>query len=519
MKKILLIFLCSIITTTRLFAQQNGCLKQMFLDNYENAFNWGTNIRNFITSSVSCYNPLPPSGTQGTISVSGGRVNFTKVTGGHENRIVRSLGTIVDKNFELKFELNVQQESGTGCFFFPAVLTSHSNPEPTYITPITACNNYSIMDEIAISCGSATNNTNLQLGIQLLDNGTRTFYQGIPINYNSIVYVSLKIYGNAMGTLYAYSDPARTVLINQISFSIPSTINNLAYLQHSIASGGGSTRVSTAWVDNVQICEIARQCCQANLVGEKAICNAVDTIKANQQYTLNGSVEKPGFKVLPSDVSYTSDGNNLVINNWGPIISAPKMVKIIDTFICEGNVVYDTNLLYVYPKVDASFSITGLGSNGNLITSFTAQGIGGPIGTVHQWDIKEWDPVTNTDITPKGIRNTIWLVANSTGIPPVSFIALGSAAGTPWPSANNYSGVITNSQYPNGCFPDLVLGKFYSIGHIIYFDNGLCPYVGKRNIIYITNNMIKQLGDPGDAKYKTELKTIDLKIKTIKIKG
>jgi Secretion system C-terminal sorting domain len=457
MKRKILSTLLAALMFTCTFSQNTSC--DTF--KYDNPADWPWTITNYITSSCASYLPLPSSFPTGTISVGGGRVNFTNVRGAHENRILKNLGRTFDQNFELNFDLNIARSQNAPAGIMPVALTSDFWPEQTFVTPITACNVFSNMDEIAVYCVSDVSfpYNNLRLGVQILDNGTRTVPAStITINYNVTNYVTLRVYSNGSGRLFVYSNPARTVLIGQtLCFTIPKTVKGLTFLQHSALSGAGYIRTTNGWVDNTQICEKEKPCCKIKLNGPTVICNPTGAYT----YTLTGDVSNPVFSVAApaNGVTFTQSGNTVTITNWGPITTAPKIVQLVVTSVCECNRITDTLNIYVHPVLNTNFNIFNLGSSGSDLTDFQAISTYAMPGTYRYWSIFN----SNASASELSLARPVEWYSGAT--------------------ASTFNVYHILSGYPN-----LTVGNFYLIKHVMGFNNGLCGTRQSYRLIYISAN-------------------------------
>lgn len=480
---------------------QNDC----FNETYETTNSWDLTKRNYF-SATACptYNPLPVGSPQGSITINNGRVNFNQVRGAHENRIFKNLGTAFDTDFEVNFEFNLSAPlpGTTGTGIIPIALTSDWKYEPTYEAPTTAgkCGKYSPMDIIALNCYNQANTQGQSsLALQIIDDGVlvpAVSNNSIVLQqYNTTYYITLKVFGNGIGSLAVYTDSERKNQIRngEICFNVPQTVNGLTYLQHSTSSAAGSSRITTAWIDNTKICKTQKSCCQISLKGENVFCNASTE---NAVFTLSGSgnLANSRIEILPNDVEQSRNGNTLTITRWGQITSAPKKYTITSkTNSCECGEIKDVKIIYVYPKLETSFDVNSVGSLGNMLTDFNTVSNFIMPGASHQWEIYLSNNNANQGVR---VRDPEWYNANSSNT-----FKIYTQATNPL-----VTHIYEQSQNP---YPNLMAGSYYLIKHVMFFDSGLCNnYPQSMRLIYISNNFrVSNIGEVNEPDFKNKLAT------------
>jgi hypothetical protein len=488
--------------------QPEGC---MLTDaDYNNPGNWGWITRSYFSTPSLCpYTPLPPSLPMGTISVSGGRVNFVNVRDACENRLIRNLGTPLDRGFEIKFDMRVATPTpgAAGVGIIPVALIPTwqydlMNRDPTHL-----CNQRPPMDEIAITCTSdlVAPWNNLTLGMYVLDNGVQLSMPSINIDaigYNNTAFVTLTIYPNGNGQLNVYGDPARTKLINRGSacFTIPPTVVDLTYIAHSTMSAMPYTRLTNAWVDNVSVCKKPRSCCSIDIAGNSFLCNVQKGVTGT--YTLSGDFDfnAASISISPSDVTFVRNGNQVTITNWGAITAAPKIVTLtVNASSCECGNVSTFKKIYVYPKLDTRFDIRNAGVTGSLYNDFQVVPVFVMPGVTRQWEIFLSDAAYNPI---SRVRDPEWATAGAAN----TFNVYTQASN---PLVTHYFGGVTPP------YPDLLRNNFYLIKQVLTFDDGICTdYAQSLGVLFISSNFrVFYLGDPTEKDFKARAAEV---LKTVK---
>lgn len=460
--------------------------------NYNTAAGWSPNIRN-VYSATTCTGSTPVTTphttvpTIGSIAVntSTGRVEFTNVRSAHESRISYPLGTTTyDQNYTVDFDFNVSSILFTGPSVYLVGLTAQ-NKNLFYDIPMITCGAAPVMDALAIGCTSAANGNFPYIFADTWDEGVRvtTNTATIPIAYNTTYYARTRVYNNGMGELFLYSNQPRTILVGRICFSIPTTINQLSFLQHAIHSGGGTARETTAWVDNTDITQNSSlECCNILINGPNVICYD-PSHPITQNYTVTTTGTGVSYSVSPSDVGYTVNSNgSITINNWGTMPSAnPKVITITATAICQCEEISTTKTIYLYKDLDASFNIVGLSSSGGNLSNFSAVSTAGSSTTLHQWEI---------------------MSSNSSSVP-------GALVRPVYTSTGTGSTFSVNSSTPT----QLVTGAYYLVRHTMSNQSGLCGPAVSTRLIFISSGMklidLGEISESGFTKDEIERKVED----------
>jgi len=477
MKKLHFLVLLASLAIANVSGQNPGQLDPN-CQNYASPSGFAT-TRNLITVGSSCttYGPwagptlpnisiLPGGAGFGTAcpNVNLGYVDFNNVAGAHENRLVKSLGTAYDKNFQLDFNLIVTS-TGTGNAFFPVLLSS-SNTEPNFNSWSTSgCPVVTTMDELMVSVNTplpASSAANPTLSVIVRDNGVNVVNgTSFILTYGTPYYCSVRVFDNANGELQVFSDCRRTNLVYKECFKFPKTVKALTTLQHSINSGGGFSRRSSGKVADVCVKTVKFDCCQMSISGPKVICEATNTTPAGPTatYSVSAGSDVSGISLTcttPGVSFMTNPDGSITITNWGTFTTAPKVITITAKGTCHCVEITETIDVYVHPKLNPNFNFSGLGTTGANLTNFTLVPFGPSMpGVADYWEIFNSD----SSGSQYGIvRGTIWstvvnVTINSAAIPSVQ--------------------------------PQLLAGTYYLVKHVMYFRDGLCDITVKNGLLYV----------------------------------
>ena len=475
MKKIILLLLFALLSIANVSAQDQGQLDPN-CQNYSNPSGFGTAI-NLVTVGSLCTTYLPWSGPAiPSISilpgaagfdstcpnVNSGYVNFDNVAGAHENRLVKSLGTAYDKNFQLNFNLIVTN-SQTGNGFYPVLLSS-GNTDPNFNFYVSACPVATTMDELIVSCTtpSASSAASPTLSVIVRDNGVNVVNTtSFSLTYGTPYYCSIKVFGNGKAEIQVYSDCRKTILLYKECFSFPSSVKALTFLQHSINSLGGLSRRSSGKVADVCLKTVKYDCCQMSISGPNVICDATTSSATgaggpSATYSVSAGSEVSGIVLncTTPGVSFVTNANgSITITNWGTFTTAPKVVTITATATCHCVAITETINVYVHPKLNPNFNFSGLGNTGTFLNNFTLTPVATIMGgVIHQWEIYNSDASGSQIGT--AVRGPFW----NTGAP-----------------------LLINSATPT----QMLAGQFYMVKHGMYFTNKLCEWTEKRGLLYV----------------------------------
>lgn len=182
----------------------------------------------------------------GIVTITGGVISGWGAGGSSvaDNRLTHDLGTpLSDSSWKMEFEYR----------FTASIIPSHPI---MYITdkdqdPDATSDN----DVLGISHGTAVN----QLKMLFVDNGdiggSGTSSSGIPISSSTTYFVRLERVSTTLAKLSVFSDSGFTnhIAFSPVTFTIPSTVDGLQYVQSSNGSQAGSSRTLTGTLDNLVI--------------------------------------------------------------------------------------------------------------------------------------------------------------------------------------------------------------------------------------------------------------------------
>jgi PKD-like domain len=470
---------------------------------YESGAGWNTDRHLF---TISCSPSLSfLTGTQGNHSFSG-QLKLDNIQDASMNRVYRSFTPILGNSFIAEVEARIKNPSNSFIGYFLMALTQFDTAPFTDFT--SSCSSTPTTNNaIILNVDNASNGAPMRISVISKYGSTAVITQtGFVMSSDVTYYFRLIRESASKLTFEVFSDANRAnLLFRKSCIDIDPRIAGLKTIQHANNPGGGYLRTATGYIDNVCInANPDLTCCTPKITGNNTICE--ETTPAIFQVN---AVEGNTYTwILPSDVTYTANATNsqITITNWGTVTQIPKQVDIKVKMYCHCDSFIVSYPVYVYPKRDPSFSIIGLGTSGPLLSNFSAQGNSGATGTINHWEIREWNAVSNTEATVNPLRNIVWQTSTLPfGISSASFVALGSAAGAPWPNAAAYSPNVTTGNQ----FLDLQAGKFYIIKHGMYYEGGTCDWRGSSRVIYIGSNLkIINLGEANSAEYKKNLEIL-----------
>jgi hypothetical protein len=421
------------------FLFMQGVFSYSQLDNYSATGAWGLNIASTYTPLAGCgvtaataFQPL------GSYTIASNRLNINDVRGACINRIAKPLGTIYDTQFNMDFDFNLAS-SGTGIGSF-LILLSSQNLNPSYAFPMTTCVANNIMDMIGVSVGSPAADlpNNPVVSITVMDNGVNTITNGINIAYGTTYFASVRVFNNGFGEFLLFTDSGRTQLFGSFCFDVPSTVTGLAFMQHSTSSAASRWRVTRGWLDNSNVYRTNNECCAINITGPQFICG-LDS--ATFGVTTTGI--SPEFHVPPGITFIENANGTITVTDWGTVPSAPTIIPITATSICQCDTIRTSYNVFVYPP--ATFEIVGLGTSGTQLTNFSAVSGSTPTGTTHTWELY----LSNSS------KALVSLIRG-----PVTLTSSGSGA--------------TFNINATSPLPVLLKNTYYIIRHTVTYPDGVC---------------------------------------------
>ena len=323
--------------------------------NYSNNTGWmsATSYFDAESANLNCsLNPLGTGSTTGSITINSGEVEYNEVHGAQENRISVFLGSFYDQQFALDFDFEATSTSEGKAIYLAALTSQNMNPQ--LAIPMTTCAAPPNMDEIGVRLTTTDPYSpgGLYVSATVYDNGTNLSPSNtIPLSYSTVYYARLKVYGNARGELFIYSNSNRTALVGNFCFEVPWSVRGLRFLQHATVSLAGPSRKTTAKVDNTSIYTTSEPCC---------------VLTWNGSLNYFGSRYEPGiFELIGEDVtekhvnldeyadmSYIfSESGVLSVTDWGELNEAMglKQVAMLGTGKCRCEVLTTVKDVYIGP--------------------------------------------------------------------------------------------------------------------------------------------------------------------------
>ncbi|AEA42409.1 T9SS type A sorting domain-containing protein [Fluviicola taffensis] len=249
------VFVAIILTGLPLIGSAQCSSTPDFYDDYSSSTGW---------TSVDKTNHTP------YVTIGSGTMNYTNVSGGREQRIVKALPFTLANAFVAGCKINLSGGNAPSHL----VMSFTENNNDTWYTQtgqLTECSAFSgtITNQDALFCyiGDPSSpfstfccpqNNNWQIyvgykdGTTLLNNASTGI--SIPNAYTDY-YVRLQRTDNWGGIISIFSDAAMTTHItgSPQCFSMPTTVQNLQYVQHGVATGGNCRRKLSMQLDDLKI--------------------------------------------------------------------------------------------------------------------------------------------------------------------------------------------------------------------------------------------------------------------------
>lgn len=257
----------------------------------------------------------------GTLSVTGGVVNYDNVNDANDTRIWRDIGAPVsDESWTAEFEFT---PTAIGMAGVPRVghviwaLTSGTNAPFNDTFEHCIAND---QDGIMVWYLSEYYPSDPTTGFYIYAKNELVYVNtAVGDNINALpgqtYYLRFSRMSSGYVSLQVYLDPARTDLLGEINcFEIPDNITNLHYLQHGNAPWGYYMRVLTGTLDNT--CIINNAAGGISLTGPVSVC-AGETA----EYVVTGSDVSDWD--IPTEITYTVvDASTIIVEDWGGLTTA-----------------------------------------------------------------------------------------------------------------------------------------------------------------------------------------------------
>ncbi len=428
MKKVLLLT-CTILLA---FSAQSQC---DFSYDYANQTGW---------TLVDLTNNGTFTGTA-RVNISNGTFNFNNAPDGNNDiRGFTDLGTSLCESWIAEFDLII---TGTGTTrnrvigHIPLSLTAN-NLSPFFNVNGAATDNDAIGVQIADGQGAGTSDMNIR---PYYKDGTAFTVltdcsELIALNVN--YHVTLERINNTNGRITVENTDNSTIIL-ECCFTIPETVENLRFLQHSNNPQGFAPRVMTGSIDNTCIrnCERLDDCClDEEIAGPTAFCVGDEGAPV---FSVTNSASATYTWSVSGGATFTGQGTNQIAITNMSTLTGPITVQV--DIECGCNTITLTKTVEIYPDLSTQPGFAHSANNNGSTVGLSATSQATAAGITHTWNI--YFAASCADPTDRTILNENTL--------PV-------ALGTPG-FGTTYA---LNGLDPSRC---------YIIQHIISYENGLCP--------------------------------------------
>lgn len=313
---------------------RSQCVEQNNLIN-ATAGTWTPNIPTGIT------NPFVANPTNNSYTVT----NLGLQVAGIQNRVSRSITPLSNNGlFSINFTLNLTNRSAFGPSVFPVVLTNQ-NLDPDGVTAVNVlglqwysiANNQVNIFGVVTRSGASTTKV-----ITPLRNLTGAdFTPVLGTNY----FVSIERRSNTEGRVRIFSDANRTTLIASTCFTLPTTLNNLSFLQIASGSSGGNARSASFVTSGISI-GCLQQPTTTITASKTSVCmNETVTLTATSTNITN-----------PTYTWFSSLSPTVSIGSGASIKVQPAVSGTVDYFVQATS----ANECMVFPRVKQSIVVNSL---------------------------------------------------------------------------------------------------------------------------------------------------------------
>ena len=217
------------------------CSGAMFSDDFNNSALWTVMGTQFLTGG----------GAPGSLTITGGQVEYLNFRGGQTYRLVRPV-TIPNQNlFRAEFEVLIQtQGAEVGASLL--AITSKDDHSRTATSGSGVSTDNNVIDVLLGNPLGTTGNYVIKLGSKY--GTTRAASSAdIPVSSNRQYYIRVERLTPTMTVLSIFDDAARTnhIPLSPVCYEIDPRINDLGFLQQSVWPSSSQNRTFTGVVDNL----------------------------------------------------------------------------------------------------------------------------------------------------------------------------------------------------------------------------------------------------------------------------
>lgn len=352
---------------------------------YSNSTGW-TRVDVFPTTGN------PNTGTP-RVNIASGSVNFNNAPDGNNDiRVFRSLtgGALCD-SWVAEFDFNISA-AGSG---FDNITIGHlllalteNNQNAWENFQGTRTDNDAIM--VIVSDGNAAGSTDMAIRVGMKDENNVPTVQCISpfIQLNTNYHIVLERIDGSNGRITLTNTDTETEIYN-CCFTVPSSIGDLSFIQHSNGPQGDIDRTMTGSIDNTCIrdCFKVQDCCQdTEINGPSVICNTealgvlpVYSVSNNPGTTYNWSVT--------GGATFNGQGTNSITLTNSHNLSGTIVITLEMTCGCVTTTL--TKTVIIYDDLSAETPFTYSVTNNPSTNDISAMANTTTAGITHYWQVYE----------------------------------------------------------------------------------------------------------------------------------
>jgi|GEM_PF-1378964 len=312
-----------------LFAQPCG-----FVEDYASDAGW-TDFYWYYAVTGACIS----DNQNGTLSFTGGQLNFNNVNDANDTRFYQVLPVVVNEDF-WTISTEFTPTAGGALGRTDAIVVALSEGTDNPISDTYSICEYSNTDALFVMWASEFAAAPENIGFEIWgnDNGITYVSERVAAPYGDTYYLQFTRVAYNYMTLDIYLDVMHTELFGSVPcLEVPSSIDGLTTMQHGNFPGGSYQRKLTATLDNTCFRNI--DVVAASITGPTSIC--IGSINEYTMTTLSGA---DITWVIPDGIDYTTGGGagaTITVNDW------PAVGTYTLTCIINYNCFYDTAYLDV----------------------------------------------------------------------------------------------------------------------------------------------------------------------------
>lgn len=324
-----LLFYTLVFFSKPLFAQPCG-----FIEDYSSDAGW-TDFYWYYPVTGACTS----DNQNGTLSFTGGQLNFDDVNDANDTRYYQELPVVVNEDFwTISTEFTPTAGGALGRTNAIVVALSEGTDNP--ISDTYSICEFSNTDALFVMWASEFAAAPENIGFEIWgnDNGVTYVSERVAAPYGDTYYLQFTRVAYNYMTLDIFLDAMHTELFAAVPcLEVPTTIDGLSTIQHGNYPGGSYQRKLTATIDNTCFRNI--DVVAASIEGPASIC-----IGSINEYTMTTLAGADITWVVPDGIDYTTGGGagaTITVNDW------PGVGTYTLSCIINYNCFYDTAYLEV----------------------------------------------------------------------------------------------------------------------------------------------------------------------------